>query len=155
METHSRFRRPRRLLVACGVAAAGLALTSLPAGAASVPGSPTITGVKVGIRSARVSFAPPASNGGSKITNYRLRCKSSNGGAFRSLTGTKSPIQVTGLTAGKSYTCTVAARNTVGYGAASAPSSAGRSAMVKSCAGSRSGPEGMTRDPAVPRQSPS
>jgi large repetitive protein len=122
METHSRFRRPGRMLVACGVAAAGLALTSLPAGAASVPGSPTITGVKVGIRSAQVSFTAPASNGGAKINNYRLRCTSSNGGAFRSLTGTKSPIQVTGLTAGKSYTCTVAARNIVGYGTPSAPS---------------------------------
>ena len=122
MQTRSRFRRPGRMLVACGVAAAGLALTSLPAGAATVPGSPTITGVKALVRSARVSFTPPASNGGSKITNYRLRCTSSNGGAYRALTGTKSPILVTGLTAGKTYTCTVAARNTVGYGAPSAPS---------------------------------
>ena len=106
METHSRFRRPGRLLVACGVAAAGLALTSLPAGAASVPGSPTITGVKVGIRSARVSFAPPASNGGAKGSHE----------------GPKSPITVSGLTAGKTYTCVVQARNKVGLGAASAAS---------------------------------
>jgi len=103
------------MLVGCGIAAAGLALTSLPAGAATAPDAPAITGVKVGIRSASVSFTAPANNG-SKITNYRLRCTSSNGGAYRALTGTRSPIKVTGLTAGKSYTCTLAARNSVGYG---------------------------------------
>jgi hypothetical protein len=122
MRAGLRFRRSGRMLVACGVAAAGLVLTTLPAGAATVPGSPTITGVKALVRSARVSFTPPASNGGSKITNYRVRCKSSNGGAYRALTGTKSPILVTGLTALKTYTCTVAARNTVGYGTPSDPS---------------------------------
>src|SRR5262249_61402455 len=95
--------------------------TSLPAGAATVPGTPSIPNVTPGIRSATVTFTTPAS-GGSKILNYRLQCTSTNGGAFRALTGTKSPITVTGLTAGKSYTCTVAAQNKIGYGTASAPS---------------------------------
>ena len=123
MKSDIRVRRGRTVL-ACGVAAFGLALAGLPAGAAgpTVPGAPTITGVKAGVRSAQVSFTKPADNGGSKITNYRVRCTSSNGGAYRALTGTKSPVLVAGLTAGKTYTCTVAARNNVGYGAASAPS---------------------------------
>jgi hypothetical protein len=119
MTNHSRARRFAGLLSA---AAIGVALAAGPASAATVPGAPTITGVKVGVRSARVSFTPPADNGGSKITNYRIRCTSSDGGAKRALTGTKSPILVTGLTAGKTYTCTVAARNNVDYGPPSAPS---------------------------------
>jgi hypothetical protein len=117
----ARFRHARTLLV-CGVAAAGLVLGSVPAGAATAPGQPTITSVVAGVRSVKVAFTKPASDGGSKITNYRVRCTSSDGGAYRALTGTKSPIYVAGLTAGKTYTCTVAARNNVGYGPASVAS---------------------------------
>jgi hypothetical protein len=122
MERKSRVRRGAALL--CGVALCGMAVAG-PVGAAphkpTKPGAPTVTSVKVGIRSATVNFAKPASNGGSRILSYRVVCKSSNGGARRATSGLRSPIKVSGLSV-KTYTCTVAARNKVGTGPASAPS---------------------------------
>jgi len=108
-----------------GVALSSMAL-ALPAGAAphkpTKPGAPTITSVTAGVQSVKVTFTPPASNGGSKIVNYRVVCTSSNGGRKGANEGPKSPIRVGGLTAGKTYTCTVAAVNKVGRGPASAAS---------------------------------
>ena len=122
MEAKSRGRRGAALL--CGVALCGMAFAG-PVGAAphkpTKPGAPTITSVKTGFRSATVSFDKPASNGGSRILNYRVVCKSSNGGARQANSGLRSPIKVAGLNL-KTYTCTVAARNKVGLGPASAPS---------------------------------
>jgi fibronectin type III domain protein len=89
---------------------------------ASVPGAPTITGVTAGVRSVKVAFTKPSDDGGAPITNYRVAWTSSDGGAKGSHEGPKSPIVVSGLNAGKTYTCTVRARNKVGFGAASAPS---------------------------------
>jgi hypothetical protein len=96
-----------------------------PVGAAppTKPGAPTITSVTAGHRSVKIKFTPPADNGGAKITNYRAKCTSlSSGGVTRTHEGSKSPIYVAGLTAEKTYTCTVSARNRVGQGPASAPS---------------------------------
>jgi len=108
----------------CGVALFGVAFAG-PVGAAphkpTKPGAPTVTSVKVGVRSATVSFKKPTDNGGSRVLNYRVVCTSSDGGAKRAHGGLKSPIKVTGLNL-KTYTCTVAARNKVGLGPASAPS---------------------------------
>ena len=52
---------------------------------------------------------------------YTATCTSSNGGVTKSVAGTGSPISVTGLTTGKTYTCTVKAHNARGYGLSSAP----------------------------------
>jgi hypothetical protein len=117
-------------LTRCGAALVfGVALSSMalaPAGATphkpTKPGAPTITGVHAGFHNVTVRFNPPASNGGSQIVNYRVVCTSSNGGARGANEGPNSPIKVSGLTTGKTYTCTVAARNKVGLGPASAPS---------------------------------
>jgi hypothetical protein len=110
----------------CGLVVLGLGLAGSAAGAASptVPGAPTITSVTAGIRSVKVAFTKPADDGGAKVTSYRVKCASSNGGVSRANEGVKSPIRVSGLTAGKSYTCTVAARNRIGLGAYSALSDA-------------------------------
>ena len=97
-----------------------------PAGAAkttaTVPGAPTIKAVKAQVRGVRVAFKPPASDGGLKITSYRVECTSTNGGRTGSRREAKSPIKVLNLTAAKSYRCTVVAHNRVGTGAPSTPS---------------------------------
>jgi hypothetical protein len=87
-----------------------------------VPDAPAITSVTPGVRSVKVAFTAPANDGGAKITNYRVRCTSSNGGAGSEHSGPNSPIFVAGLTPAKTYTCTVSAKNRVGAGLASAAS---------------------------------
>jgi len=127
METTARPGRHRRLATTCAVIALGIGLIGAPAGAAkptkpTKPGAPTITAVKPGFHNVTVSFTAPTDNGGAKIVNYRVVCTSSNGGRKAANSGAKSPIKVSGLTAGKTYTCTVAAKNKVGRGPASNPS---------------------------------
>ena len=79
-------------------------------------------------QSATVSFTPPVNNGGTPITSYTATA--SPGGI--SATGLASPIIVTGLTNGVSYTFTVTATNAVGTGPASTPSNAVIPATVPS-----------------------
>jgi uncharacterized protein (TIGR02145 family) len=67
-----------------------------------------------------VAFVPPASNGGSVITNYTVTSNPEG----RTATGPSSPLTVTGLTNGISYTFTVVATNAVGNSVASTASSA-------------------------------
>ncbi len=69
-------------------------------------------------RSAVVSFSPPANNGGSSVLSYIVT--SSPGGV--AISGSSSPITVTGLTNGVSYTFTVKAVNSAGAGTDSTPS---------------------------------
>ena len=74
----------------------------------------------------RVTFTLGGSNG-SAITSQVASCVSTNGGVARTATHSgagAAPITVVGLTAGKSYACTVRAVNARGAGLASAPSSA-------------------------------
>lgn len=87
---------------------------------AVVPGAPTIGTATGGNAEATVAFTAPASAGGATITGYTVTA--SPGGA--TATGAASPITVTGLTNGTSYTFTVAATNSVGPGAPSAASNA-------------------------------
>lgn len=102
---------------ACGVAGAGLVFGTAPAGAApTVPGAPTITSATAGRHNVTVTFTAPASDGGVPITAYRVACTSSDGGASRSRTAHASPIRVNGVTAAKTYSCDVEARNRAGYG---------------------------------------
>jgi hypothetical protein len=70
--------------------------------------------------SASVAFSAPASNGGSAITSYTVT--SSPGGVTAS--GSSSPITVTGLTAGTSYTYRATAANAIGTSNPSTASSA-------------------------------
>ena len=84
------------------------------------PGAPTITGVTVVATQASVAFTAPANNGGSAITSYKVTA--SPGGFTK--TGTTSPLVVTGLTAGTSYTFTVIATNAAGNSVASTASAA-------------------------------
>jgi hypothetical protein len=84
-----------------------------------VPGPPTGVKATAGGGQATVSFTAPVSNGGSPITGYTVT--SSDG---QTASDTSSPITITGLESGMTYTFTVAATNSVGTGPASAASSA-------------------------------
>jgi len=107
----------------CGIAIAGAAMGAVPAGAAgTAPGAPTITGVTAGVGSVNVSYSPPANNGGSDITEYKVVCFSTDGGVTKSNTEHASPTKVEHLTFGKTYSCNVEARNHVGFGPPSANS---------------------------------
>lgn len=87
----------------------------------TVPGAPTIgTATVTGVGQVSVAFAPPAFTGGAAITSYTVTPSPAvAGGAF---TGAGSPITVSGLDPGTSYTFTVRAINSVGPGPASTPS---------------------------------
>lgn len=87
---------------------------------AVVPGAPTIGTATADVASASVAFSAPASIGGASITGYTV---TSNPGGFVG-TGPSSPVVVTGLSNGTSYTFTVTATNSAGAGPASAASNA-------------------------------
>ena len=84
---------------------------------ATVPGAPSEVSAVAESGQARVSFSAPDAHG-SPIIDYTV--EASPGGA--KAVGIGSPVVVTGLTAGATYTFTVRARNAMGTGPASAPS---------------------------------
>jgi hypothetical protein len=84
----------------------------------TVPAAPVNLLATAGNGSVTVSFAPPENNGGSIITGYEVT--SSPGGY--TATGSGSPIIVSGLTNGTSYTFTVKAINAAGSSEPSVPS---------------------------------
>jgi len=81
----------------------------------TTPGAPTSVSATAGSSSAIVTFVAPSSAGyPAPITGYQA---TSTPGSFVA-TGSASPLTVTGLTNGTSYTIAVQALNASGYGAA-------------------------------------
>jgi len=74
------------------------------------PNAPTSAVANKGNQSAEISFSPPSNTGGGAITGYRV---TSTPGNFTA-TGASSPISVSGLTNGQSYTFQVTAINAFG-----------------------------------------
>ena len=64
-----------------------------------------------------VAFTAPTSNGGAAITDYEYQL---NGGSWVSASTTSSPVVITGLTNGTSYSIKLRAVNSAGVGAESA-----------------------------------
>ncbi|MDQ1509423.1 MAG: large repetitive protein, partial [Actinomycetota bacterium] len=103
---------------------AGTLLLAMPAQlafAASAPMAPTIGTATRGPGSASVTFRLD-SDGGAHVSSFAVACTSLNGGASASATGTASPIVVSALTNGKTYTCRVTATNAIGTSPPSNPS---------------------------------
>jgi Fibronectin type III domain/Putative Ig domain len=89
---------------------------------ATVPDAPVIGTASAGNTQAAVTFSPPDTDGGSAITSYiATATDTDNPAGDQSQSGT-SPITVSGLINGDSYTLSVTATNSVGTGAASASS---------------------------------
>jgi uncharacterized protein (TIGR02145 family) len=84
----------------------------------TVPGAPTIGTATKGNTQAIVTFTAPSNTGGLPITGYIV---TSNPGNI-AITGTASPITVTGLANGTAYTFTVVATNANGSSSPSAAS---------------------------------
>lgn len=87
---------------------------------ANVPTAPVIGTATAGNAQASVSFSPPPTNGGAAVTSYTVIASPGTATA----TGAGSPLIVTGLNNGTSYTFTVKATNSAGSSVESAPSNA-------------------------------
>ena len=85
---------------------------------ATVPSAPRNVSATSGNVSAIVTFTAPASDGGCSISSYRVTSNPDN----IIVTGTSSPITITGLTAETAYTFTVIATNCVGNSPSSSAS---------------------------------
>lgn len=86
------------------------------------PDAPTIGTATGGNSQVSITFTAPSNVGGGAITGYIAVAKDSSSGAVFTNTGASSPIVVTGLTNGNTYTVTVAATNAYGTGPASSAS---------------------------------
>lgn len=96
-------------------------LPSRPVTPLGVPGAPRAVTAVSGVGSALVAWKEPSDNGGSEVMGYVV---TSNPGAVvvTSVAKIDNKVNVTGLVPGTRYTFTVAAKNAVGVGPASAPS---------------------------------
>jgi hypothetical protein len=106
----------------CTVAATNARGTSRDSAAVTAivgaPGPPRITKVAQLSHGLAFAFLGAASNG-QPVIDYRARCTSSNGGVAQSPLQSASPIVANHLSIGKSYQCTITARNSRGEGSPS------------------------------------
>lgn len=79
----------------------------------AAPGAPTFNSFSLGAGSVTVVFTAPASNGGSAVMGYTLTCTAA-GQTPRQGSAAHSPITVSGLTAGLTYSCSIIANNSAG-----------------------------------------
>ncbi|WP_336783609.1 cadherin-like beta sandwich domain-containing protein [Paenibacillus illinoisensis] len=128
-----------------GISAASNEASATPA---TVPGTPTQISAVAGNGQATVTFIPPSDNGGSAITGYLVSASPGN----VVMTGTKSPLTITGLTNGVQYTFTVKAINSAGE---SAPSDESNMVMPKASDSQNENPQGGSSQPVQSQPQPS
>ncbi len=96
-----------------------------PSTPAQAPGQVTNVSATAGVGQATVNWTPPANDGGSAITSYRITPYiGANAQTPTTVSAPASSKTITGLTGGTTYTFTVTAINSVGPGQESAPSNA-------------------------------
>jgi len=84
-----------------------------------LPGAPILSSVEVGAGSVRVSFIPPADNGGSRITSYQYSVNDGDTWMTATRPVTSSPFSITGLSNVTNYRIRLRAVNSVGVGSQS------------------------------------
>lgn len=104
-----------------GPGAASASSNSVRPRSPAPPGPPTAVTAAAGNGEALVTLTAPASNGGVTISGYAVTSNPAGGVDSNAKTTSLSHL-ITGLTNGAPYTFTVAATNSAGTGAASAPS---------------------------------
>ena len=102
-----------RAVNSAGVGAESAAVTSTPAATSNAPTALVAT---PGDGQVSVAFTTPTSNGGAAITDYEYQL---NGSTWTTAITTSSPVVITGLTNGTSYSIKLRAVNSAGKGAAS------------------------------------
>jgi len=105
-----------------GAGSNALSLSGSAASALTAPAAPTHVVATPRLRSASVTWTPPARDGGSRVTSYVVTAAPS--GRTCRVAAPAHSCTVTGLTAGVRTTFTVRAVNTVGTSAPSAASAA-------------------------------
>jgi len=98
-----------------------------------IPDAPTIgtasTSEAIGSNAISIAFTVPSNVGGGAITSYEAVATDTVTAATFTETGSSSPIVVTGLTTGQSYTVTVSATNAYGSSVLSAASNSATAAI--------------------------
>lgn len=115
----------------------------------TAPGAPTAVTATGRDRKVDVTFAVPASDGGSAITSYQYRLGSGPWVTVTTTAGTAGHrrFSVTGLVNGRTYAVSVRAVNAVGAGS----SASGASALVNAARPSAPGRAGAVPVPAEPK----
>ena len=95
----------------------------------NAPPTPTITSITPIVQGLTIAFntvtvASASSTVSIASVNYTAACTSNNGGVSGNGAGAASPITVTNLTGGKSYSCTVSATDTGGTSTSAASAAA-------------------------------
>jgi titin len=80
------------------------------------PSAPTITSITTANASLSVAFNPPTSRGASAITNYQYSLDGGTTWTTRAPTSANSPLTISGLNNGTSYSVIIRAVNTQGAG---------------------------------------
>ena len=107
-------------LRAVNAAGSGTASANVISTPLAIPNAPTGLSATVGDTQVTVTFTPSSSNGGATITNHEYTTDGGTSWTAFAPADTASPVTITGLVAGTSYSIGLRAVNSVGQGTPSA-----------------------------------